>query len=183
MSKCLRQNGLWRQRHNWNAEGFCAYCGCKRQSWGRQKGYKAKNRPKMPLRPQCRKPAGMVALNQLFNSYRHNAKRRGYVFGLTKDEFSVIVAKPCSYCDSPPLSVRRQDYDAILYSGIDRIDNALGYVPGNCAPCCKRCNMMKGTMTTQQFFDAIRVIHAKRLSVSEEVSGESTLNHTVPLIQ
>jgi hypothetical protein len=43
---------------------------------------------------------------------------------------------------------------------------------------------MKGTMSVQQFFDAIAAIHSKKVSASDnERRGEPTLKHTEPLIQ
>jgi hypothetical protein len=137
-----------------------------------------------PLRPHCRKAPGEVAFYYLFNNYKSNARRRGYAFTLTLDQFRRIVTSPCSYCGSPPLTLCKRDYDSVLYSGIDRVDNSFGYIEGNSVACCKRCNLMKGTMGVQEFFDAVAAIHAKKVSASDhERRGEPTLKHTEPLVQ
>lgn len=135
-------------------------------------------------RPQCRKAPGEVAFLYLFTNYKSRAKKRGYSFLLSEDEFRGLITKSCAYCATLPLSVCKRDYDSMLYNGVDRIDNSLGYFPGNCVPCCRRCNLMKGTMSVQQFFDAIAAIHSKRVSASDhDVRGsESTLN-TETIIQ
>jgi len=137
-----------------------------------------------PLRPHCRKQPGIVALTYLFNNYRSNAKRRGYTFTFLREEFAAIIAKNCFYCDGPPLSLAKRDYDSILYNGIDRLDNSHGYVQGNCVACCRRCNMMKGTMSVQEFFEAIKIIHAKKILASgDELRGRDSTLKTQEFLQ
>jgi len=36
-------------------------------------------------------------------------------------------------------------------SGIDRLDNKLGYISGNCVPCCTLCNSKKGRLESLGF--------------------------------
>lgn len=79
------------------------------------------------------------------NQYRASSKKRGYEFSLSKDEFEVLIQKPCVYCGTEPSPV----------NGVDRVDNSVGYVPDNCVPCCGTCNKAKGTMTRGQFVDWI----------------------------
>lgn len=57
--------------------------------------------------------------------------------------------KECYYCgiDIPNI-------------GIDRVDNAIGYVIGNVQPCCTVCNMMKRSMSEEMFIE-----HCKRVAV------------------
>lgn len=42
------------------------------------------------------------------------------------------------------------------YNGVDRKDNAKGYVTGNCLPCCWPCNYAKGSRYTYEQFKALR---------------------------
>ena len=37
------------------------------------------------------------------------------------------------------------------YNGMDRVDNAKGYVLGNVVPCCHTCNFAKRGMATNEF--------------------------------
>jgi hypothetical protein len=152
-------------------------CGCLFQDFMKQE--------KRAPRPQCRKPAGQVAFHFLYTNYKYNAKRDGRLFLLSKEEFRALIAMPCFYCGVQPLAVCKRDYDSILYNGLDRLDNSLGYVQGNCAPCCGRCNVMKAQMSVQQFFEVIATIYHRKVSGSDhDVRGtESTLKKPHPLIQ
>jgi len=44
------------------------------------------------------------------------------------------------------------------YNGIDRIDSDGGYTPDNIVACCKKCNIAKSDMTTDDFLAWIRRI-------------------------
>jgi len=72
--------------------------------------------------------------------YRRNAERRDIEFMLTRDEFLSFWQKPCHYCGI-----------SIETIGLDRVDNAIGYLAGNVESCCKSCNYAKAGMTTSQF--------------------------------
>jgi len=76
-----------------------------------------------------------------YNSYKGNAKQRGYSFNLTKEQFAEIIHKPCTYCGMEDSG------------GVDRVDNSIGYEIDNCVPCCTICNYGKHTMTAQEFSD------------------------------
>lgn len=67
-----------------------------------------------------------------FRDYKCGAKTRGIAFKLSFREFCKFWKKPCWYCGY-----------AIFEIGLDRIDNAKGYIRGNILPCCERCNRAK----------------------------------------
>ena len=74
-----------------------------------------------------------------YSKYKYAAKARQLSFCIDLDTFCSIISKPCVYCQNKPLN------------GIDRINNSVGYEIGNVAPCCRVCNKMKGTMTSEEF--------------------------------
>jgi len=79
---------------------------------------------------------------------RYDALRRGYVWGLTFEEWVALVSENCFICDKEPSQVFRYRPGSpkelkIRYSGIDRIDNRLGYEWDNSVPCCPVCNKIK----------------------------------------
>ena len=101
-----------------------------------------------------------AAKNQIYNSYNSNALRRNYKFELSKSEFFNIITKNCYYCGAKPNNVQKgvNNNDNYFYSGIDRIDNNIGYNIDNCVPCCKICNRVKSDLTYTKFIKWINNI-------------------------
>lgn len=105
-------------------------------------------------------PYGEATANETYENYKKNAIKRKYEFKLSKEEFKNIVVKPCFYCGNQYTQEKRdkQNNGSFKYTGIDRYDNKKGYIQGNCVPCCKTCNMMKGTMTPSEFKEKMETI-------------------------
>lgn len=98
---------------------------------------------------------GLSAFNGAFHSYKKDAKRRGYSFELTREEFKIITQQNCTYCGHPPSNMRKARNGNYTYSGIDRIDNNIGYNITNIVPCCADCNRAKYQKTSKEFMDYI----------------------------
>lgn len=80
--------------------------------------------------------------------YKDNAKCRGILFNLTKDDFVTLIQSNCYYCGTKPKSV----------NGIDRVDNNRGYEKDNCVSCCHKCNRAKLNKSLEDFINwAIRL--------------------------
>ena len=135
-----------------------------------------------PPRPYCRKTDGTAAFNYLFAYYKYNAKRRGKGFDISADDFARIIKQSCFYCGKEPALVVKRGYDTLIINGVDRLDSRKGYAPDNAVACCSRCNMMKGTLSVEEFFAAVREIHNKILASDMAVVDESTLK-AKPVIQ
>ena len=78
---------------------------------------------------------------------KHAAKRRNIEYNLPKAYALNLLESPCFYC-----KIHRSKH------GIDRVNNNVGYIIGNCAPACKWCNNAKATMTLQEFKQWIKDI-------------------------
>ncbi len=82
------------------------------------------------------------------------AKKRNLAFELTFDQAMELIKQRCKYCQSTP-SNRKQSKanknSPLLYQGIDRVDNSLGYTIDNCVPCCRNCNWAKSKMQYDEF--------------------------------
>ena len=136
-------------------KGITKSCGCLNKEW---------------LTKKNTKPEGVSSFMKLYRRYRDNSKSRGYDFNLTVEEFISLTEQNCSYCGAapkkfnvydeykktPPPNVKERAN--ILANGIDRIDNSLGYVINNCAPCCTDCNTAKMSRSVVEF-----LTHAQKI--------------------
>lgn len=119
---------------------------CKKCEIQQAKLYAEKNKDKIKKREHKR----MTTPKGQFNKYRVSAKRFGKEFKLTIKFFEDNQGKVCFYCG-------QYKTDA-LSMGIDRIDSKIGYIPKNCVPCCKKCNLAKFTYSPQEFIEHINKI-------------------------
>lgn len=98
----------------------------------------------------------LVVKRCVLTSIRGSATARGQAFDLTVDQVWELSQKRCTYCDVPPSN--KTTLHGQHYNGLDRRDNTKGYFIDNVTPCCKTCNIAKGTMTVREFREwSIRV--------------------------
>ena len=107
-------------------------------------------------------PLAEPVVMRVFNTYQMSAQKKGHVWGLTFDEFHILIRQPCFYCGMEPSE--RTIYigngkKELTMNGIDRMDNREGYVLSNVMPCCKECNYAKKEMEYGAFLAMIRRIH------------------------
>ena len=89
-----------------------------------------------------------------FALYKRTAKSRGLAFELTMEQFMSFWRQPCFYTGRPISSI-----------GLDRVDNAKGYVIGNVVPCCLAANKAKMQMSHDEFVnlcEEVVKLHANR---------------------
>lgn len=78
-----------------------------------------------------------------YTSIKSSAGRREIVFNISFDEFNLIYFKAeCFYCGGQS-------------TGVDRVDNNIGYVSTNCVACCQLCNTMKLDRGFNEFIEHI----------------------------
>ena len=111
----------------------------------------------------------MAARNAVLSSAKIGAKRRGLAFSISDETCFAIFAQPCNYCGLEPsnhyncyfykdgrsrgrfIPSFSQESATFLYSGLDRVDNTVGYVNGNVVPCCGLCNKAKSNLAESEF--------------------------------
>lgn len=100
---------------------------------------------------------------QTWHRYQKDAPERGLAFELEYKDAVAMFAAPCSYCGVLPCKgyTGRGKY----HTGIDRINNAVGYLLSNCTPACWTCNRAKGKFTQEAF-----LTWATRLQAFQQVS-------------
>lgn len=119
-------------------------------------------------------PYGRAAAWQLFKSTATHANERKLTFLLTFEQFLEVTSRDCDYCGAAPSNEygkSRRGNGSYVYSGLDRIDNTLGYLPGNVAPCCWRCNTAKSNMPLAEFRSWISRIYVRQVApLAEQAS-------------
>ena len=126
---------------------------------------------KIPHNKNNRNPE--TTYNSLYYAYTKGALKRGLTFELTKDQFKSFLHLNCDYCGSEPSNVyeiknsKTGEIRAgvrLVYNGIDRIDNNVGYVYNNCISCCGTCNGMKHAHGSEFFLHHIKKIFMNKFA-------------------
>jgi len=79
-----------------------------------------------------------------YRTYKEGARRRGFIFELSIEDFEMFWQKPCNYCG-----------DEIETVGIDRVDSSKGYALENAVSCCTMCNQMKLDYDANEWLEQI----------------------------
>jgi hypothetical protein len=114
---------------------------------------------------------GEGACNHLASIYKLGAEKRKFQYNLTIEEFRKLTSDICYYCGNLPAFSHNgvTCSTSYIYNGIDRVDNSIGYVIGNCVTCCRICNWMKRTQTQSDFIAKCESIvnHTNRKKLAE----------------
>jgi hypothetical protein len=82
------------------------------------------------------------------------------IFTISKEEYFSLLFMRCFYCNTPPIKHYDSDtHKLCLVNGVDRFHNELGYISGNCVPCCTACNFLKSNMGPEIFLALVARIH------------------------
>lgn len=84
---------------------------------------------------------------RIIRNYKESAEERFLGMTLSYMRILYLFSQNCYYCDSEPST----QYANLVYNGIDRVDNSLGYSKENTVSCCPTCNRMKGTLSRDDF--------------------------------
>ena len=107
-------------------------------------------------------------VTQVFAVYRKHAKVANRPFELSRESFASLISSNCDYCGRPPSQkiASLPAHPEFVYNGIDRIENAKGYVDGNVVPCCGPCNDMKCDKSREEFLRLIAAVYHHRIAKS-----------------
>ena len=119
---------------------------------------------------------GEVSTKKVLITYKSNARLRGFDFGLSDEMAIELFSGDCYYCGAPPsrISMATNTNGKFIYSGIDRLNSNIGYVPDNCVSCCTQCNVMKMKMSEEEFITKADKITKHQLS---KVNFEESLQY------
>lgn len=82
-----------------------------------------------------------------WEDFLYDSQRRCYNVELTKEQWKSFHNLPCCYCGSRS-------------TGLERINNLIGYKMSNVAACCAKCNYMRGSWPQDLFFNHVSRILA-----------------------
>lgn len=158
----LSYNGIYKKAKSWNCVCDCGkYCVAITSSLnnGRKKDCGCGKIEK--VKRINRLPKYTAAKNRLWNTYKRKAKQRNIDFFISREFFEKITQENCHYCGVEPscstsgIMRKKGTNGHIMYNGIDRKDNKVGYTEENCLPCCSWCNKAKLTNSYEDFIDYI----------------------------
>jgi hypothetical protein len=111
------------------------------------------------------KYTGSALERKVLVCYKSNAKRKGYKFSLSEENFYKLIHQPCYYCGTENSNLVKNEYsdETMVYNGIDRLDSKIGYTEslhgnGNCVTSCRLCNRMKLEMGEKEFLDWVKQV-------------------------
>jgi hypothetical protein len=136
-----------------------ASCGCKRRDFARSLA--TLNTGKI------RSDQKESLIVSRFKECLRQAILRGLSFEIDLDFFKSLIFKECFYCGevgSKIVKNKNKTPFIITINGIDRVDSSIGYTKENCVPCCKYCNVGKGTMSKNHF-----IYKAKQIARKNEI--------------
>ena len=86
-----------------------------------------------------------------YKQYKKSAIDRKKEWSIDEKTYNRIKSQNCYLCGNENTTKN--------YNGIDRINNELGYIPGNIIGCCKTCNIMKKDYSINEFLDKCHQIY------------------------
>jgi hypothetical protein len=107
------------------------------------------------------------AYRKLFLSCLNSAKTRNLPFELTQAQHKELTGQYCHHCGAPPVRYNPYQVDKnraavsperfngawILKSGIDRLDNDVGYTLENCVAACQACNYGRQDYSVKEYVE------------------------------
>jgi len=91
----------------------------------------------------------------IFSAFKHYAEKKDKSVEISKELYISIIEKNCHYCNNKFENG---------CNGIDRLNSSIGYIIGNIVPCCKTCNIMKNTLTKDEFFKHLKDIYNYKIN-------------------
>jgi hypothetical protein len=101
-----------------------------------------------------------------YKVYQRSTRMKKLQFTYSEEEFKALVVNPCYYCgilDEKGFDDNAEEpKDKVIraFNGIDRMNQAEGYIQSNGVSCCAMCNWMKGSLDSATFIKRIRHIHS-----------------------
>lgn len=118
--------------------------------------------------PNRQKNRELAVWKQLYKStIEKRSKKKGWDCFIDFDYFVELSKQKCVYCGLDHSNIandrssngNKTSGTSIMFNGIDRVNNELGYIDGNVVSCCKYCNTAKNTMSRVDFLAYIKRVY------------------------
>jgi hypothetical protein len=112
-------------------------------------------------------PAGFIGSVRVswFNGFHRNALTRGYDWDISIEDVDALFQSQGGKCALSGLDIAFVDGPRVLTTAsIDRIDNSIGYTMGNIQLVHKHINMMRGTLSVDDFVELAKAVAANATS-------------------
>lgn len=88
-----------------------------------------------------------------FNKFKISATHRSLEWDITIEDVSLLLSEQASRCALSGMEISTRGDLKTITASIDRIDNSIGYTKENIQLVHKKINMMRGTLTVEEFID------------------------------
>ena len=123
-----------------------------------------------------------------YQRIRKDATSGGRVFEISLEDFRHLCQQNCYYCGSQPsnlITYRGKNaftFRYFMYSGLDRLNNEIGYTRQNVVPCCIICNRAKNSMPFKDFIDWLnRLTDYRQRITNEQTKQEQGSFSSIPV--
>lgn len=159
----LKFNRLTIISHHSKEKGYVCICDCGKETIAKIYGLKSGKHKSCgcytidSLIKRFVKPNFYALKIATYSNYKASAKKKEYEFSISIDSFFKLMDKDCNYCGLPPSGkwngAKRtiSDTSEFRYSGVDRVDNNIGYIESNCVSCCHICNDSKKNLSLEKW--------------------------------
>lgn len=109
-----------------------------------------------------------------YSRIKKDARAADRDFDIHIEDFRYLCQQNCYYCGSTPsnlITYRGKNtftFRYFMYTGLDRVDNSVGYTRQNVVPCCIICNRAKNSMPFREFIDWLNRLTAHRQGLLNE---------------
>lgn len=105
---------------------------------------------------------------QRWHQFRRAAVFRQKTFNVSYEQFLILIKMPCHYCNN------ELGKNSETGSGIDRLDNNIGYEPNNIVSCCTFCNKLKSNIFTEEEMKAVvnAIISVRKKNAAVDVQQQ-----------
>ena len=87
-----------------------------------------------------------------------SATHRSLEWNITIEDVALILSEQLSLCALSGMEISAKGDLKKITASIDRIDNSIGYTKDNIQLVHKKINMMRGTLTVEEFIDFCKSI-------------------------